>query len=198
MFSRRPTIAPNVKAGDLIAFSGNSWISDLVNLATYGLPRWGVSHVGIMGEAADDRLLLFESTTLDGLPCEITGVPFNGTQAHTLDKVVKSYRGKVWHYPLYRDLYDSERKRLTDFLMKTIHIPYDQMGAMRSAGVGLSWIESLFREQDLHLIFCSEWVMAAYAELGIHPTSNASRWNPNRVTRHLRRREILLKPRRLK
>ena len=60
MFFRRPEDAPEVKAGDLIAFSGDSWISDLVNVATYGIPRWGVSHVGIMGEARDGRLLLFE------------------------------------------------------------------------------------------------------------------------------------------
>ena len=51
--------------------------------------------------------------------------------------------------------------------MATIHTPYDAMGAFRSAGVGLSWIESCFREQDLHMIFCSEWVAAAYADIGI-------------------------------
>src|SRR3974390_1836959 len=109
MFCRQPQSMPKIKAGDLIAFSGNSFISDLVNIATYGLPRWGISHVGIMGEAADGRFLLFESTTLDGLPCEIAGIPFNGTQAHTLEKVIKAYHGKIWHYPLYRELYESER-----------------------------------------------------------------------------------------
>lgn len=127
MFSRQPKNALEVKAGDLIAFSGDSFISDLVNIATYGFPRWGISHVGIMGEATDGRLLLFESTTLEGLPDEITGENFAGTQAHHLDPDVAAYRGKVWHYPLYRELYESERKRLADFLMKTIHVPYDQM-----------------------------------------------------------------------
>ena len=38
MFFRRPKDAPEIKAGDLIAFSGDSWISDLVNIATYGTP----------------------------------------------------------------------------------------------------------------------------------------------------------------
>jgi hypothetical protein len=169
-----------------------------VNVATYGVPRWGVSHVGLLGEAAAGRLLLFESTTLDGLPCEITGVHFDGTQAHSLDAVVGAYRGKVWLYPLYRPLYGSERQRLTQFLMGTIHTPYDQLGAMRSAGVGLSWIESLFRPQDLTSIYCSEWVAAAYANVGVMPTDNASRWNPNRLVRHLRHQEVLLKPQRLK
>jgi hypothetical protein len=198
MFFRRPEDAPEVKAGDLIAFSGDSWISDLVNVATYGIPRWGVSHVGIMGEARDGRLLLFESTTLDGLPCEIQGVHFNGTQAHSLDAVVAAYRGKIWHYPLYRPLYDSERQRLTQFLMESIHTPYDEMGAMRSAGVGLSWVESLFRDEDLTKIFCSEWLAAAYSVIGLHATSNASRWNPNRLVRSLKRHDLLLRPRRLR
>ena len=198
MFRLRPDAPRDVEPGDIIGFSGESFISDLINVATYGTPRWGISHVGIMGEAKDGRLLLFESTTLDGLPCEITGKPFFGTQAHLLDTVVKVYRGKVWHYPLYRSLYDNERRRLTDFLMGTIRIPYDEMGAFRSGGEGLSWIESLFREQDLTKIFCSEWCCAAHTAIGIFRTDNVSRWNPNRFVRTERRQGILLKPRRMK
>ena len=192
-------VNPNdIKAGDVIGFSGNSWISGLINIGTYGIPFWGISHVGIMAHAADGRLLLFESTTLEDMPCEIAGECFNGTQAHSLDKILKAYNGKVWHYPLCRPLYESEDKRLTEFLMATIHTPYDAMGAFRSAGIGLSWIESCFREQDLHMIFCSEWVAAAYADIGIMPTANAARWNPNHLCRTLQRRELVFKPRRMR
>jgi len=198
MFGLRPKSTLTVCPGDLIGFSGESFISDFINVVTYGIPRWGISHVGIMGEAPDGRLLLFESTTLDGLPCEITKGHFNGTQAHSLDAVVKAYQGKVWHYPLCRTLYENERQRLTQFLMETIHTPYDEMGAFRSAGVGLSWVESLFREEDLTTIFCSEWCCAAHTEIGIFRTDNVSRWNPNRFVRTERRQGILLKPRRLK
>ena len=198
MFGLRPKSTLTVRSGDLIGFSGESFISDFINVVTYGVPRWGISHVGIMGEAPDGRLLLFESTTLDGLSCEITRTRFNGTQAHLLDAVVKAYQGKVWHYPLCRTLYENERQRLTQFLMETIHTPYDEMGAFRSAGIGLSWIESLFREEDLTTIFCSEWCCAAHTEIGIFRTDNVSRWNPNRFVRTERRQGILLKPRRLK
>ncbi len=198
MFGLRPKSTLTVRPGDLIGFSGESFISDFINVVTYGVPRWGISHVGIMGEAPDGRLLLFESTTLDGLPCEITKEHFNGTQAHSLDAVVKAYQGKVWHYPLCRTLYENERQRLTQFLMETIHTPYDEMGAFRSAGIGLSWVESLFREEDLTTIFCSEWCCAAHTEIGIFRTDNVSRWNPNRFVRTERRQGILLKPRRLK
>jgi hypothetical protein len=188
-----------VKAGDIIGFSGRNWVSAAVNIATYGIPLVGISHVGIMANCLDGKLRLFESTSLDGdVPCEITGKVICGTQAHGLDFILNQYVGAAWHYPLYRPLYPNEDARLTDFLMKTIGTPYDKLGAIRSAGVGLSWIESLLRGQCLTSIFCSEWVAAAYAVTGLHATDNVSRWNPNRLCRVLRRRETLCKARRLK
>lgn len=188
-----------VKAGDIIGFSGRSWISVAVNIATYGIPLIGVSHVGIVATSPDGKLRLFESTSLDGdIPCEITGKVICGTQAHGLEFILHHYKGRAYHYPLYRALYPQEDTRLTEFLLSTIGTPYDALGAIRSAGVGLSWIESLLHRQCLASIFCSEWVAAAYAVTGLHATDNASRWNPNRLTRHLRWHGILCKPRRLK
>lgn len=187
-----------VKAGDIIGFSGRNWISAAVNIATYGIPLFGISHVGIVATSPDGKLRLFESTTLDGdAPCEILGKPVFGTQAHSLDVVLKRYCGKAWHYPLYRSLYKYEDERLTQFLVERLGVQYDAMGAFRSAGVGLSWIESLFRPSNLHAIFCSEWVAAAYAVTGLHATANVSRWNPNRLIRHFRWRELLCQPRRI-
>jgi hypothetical protein len=188
----------DLKAGDVIGFSGESWISFLINIGTYGIPFWGISHVGIMAHAADGRLLLFESTTLEDMPCEIGGACFNGTQAHSLEKIIERYKGKVWHYPLCRPLYENEDKRLTEFLMGTLHTPYDAMGAFRSAGVGFSWLESCLREQDLHMIFCSAWCAAALTNIGIFQTDDAARWNPNHFVRTLRRKELVFKPRRLR
>lgn len=175
-----------IKAGDVIAFSGANYISDMVNLATWGIPRWGVSHVGIVADV--DRLLLFESTTLDEVPCEIMQTSFSGTQAHVLN--FDRYKGRVWHYPLYRTLYKRESERLSSFLLGILQTPYDELGALRSA-------RPVFRGQDLSSIFCSELVAAAFAKVGILPT-NASKWNPNRLIRSLRRREILCKPVRIK
>jgi hypothetical protein len=202
MFQRKPkTLVLDmtvIKTGDVIGFSGKTGLSSFINVVTGGIPFYGVSHVGIMANDDCGRLLLFESTTMDPLPCVITGEPFNGTQAHVLDDVVRDYGGKVYHYPLYRPLYPTENERLTIFLMETIHIPYDELGAMRSAGVGLSYVESLFRPQDLNKIFCSEWLAAALAVIGVFPSSNASRWNPNHLLRHLRWNGVVCKPRRIK
>jgi hypothetical protein len=188
----------DLKAGDVIGFSGEGGVGCLINVGTYGIPFWDICHVGVAAHAADGRLLLFESTTLEGCPCEIFGENFNGTQAHTLEKVLQAYDGKAWHYPLYRSLYEDEEKRLTEFLMATLHTPYDMMGAFRSGGAALSWIESRFREEDLHSIFCSEWVAAALAQVGVFQTDDASRWNPNKLLRRLRGKELVRKPRRLR
>lgn len=197
-YRKNPFIPDEIKAGDIIGFSGDNWISALVNLATYGIPFWSLSHVGVLGHADDGRLLLFESTQLDDLPCEITGEVFLGTQAHQLEHVVNVYKGKVWHYPVFRPLYASEDERLTDFLMATLHVPYDKMGAFRSGGVGLSWVESLLHPDNLNSIFCSELVAAAYACIGLWATDNVSRWSPNRLVWRLRSAGVLRKPRRLK
>jgi hypothetical protein len=65
------------KPGDILGFSGDTWVSATINLATYGIPYWHLSHVGIVAEWDGDgypghdkrgritraqvpRLLLFE------------------------------------------------------------------------------------------------------------------------------------------
>ena len=188
---------PAPKAGDVVGFSGDSWLSVGINLATYGIPFWSLSHVGILGEH-DGELLLFESTSLSELSCAIQGQPVWGTQAHRLDECVEAYGGRVWHYPLYRPLYPFENKRLSAFLAEYLGKDYDAIGAFRAGGIGWSWLESKLRRQDLTSLFCSEYCAAAHACVGVFRTDHVSRWSPNRLVRTERRRGILLKPWRLK
>jgi len=105
----------DIKVGDIFGFSGDSWASAGINVVTYGFPWWSLSHCGIIGEH-DGRLLLFESTTFNSDPCIITGKLIQGSQAHDLESTLARYRGKVWHYPLYRKLFEHERQRLNEFL----------------------------------------------------------------------------------
>lgn len=186
-----------MQPGDIIGFSGTSAVSDVINLGTWGIPRWSISHVGILAEF-DGRQLLVESTTLDPLPCEILHKKFDGVQAHVLADVLAKYEGRVWQYGLYRPLYDFERNRLSVFLGGLIGTPYDASAAFRSADVGLSWFESLLRDQDLHSIFCSELVVAALSDIGIMPSVSPQRWSPNKLCRFLRHHEIVCRPLRLK
>jgi len=182
-----------IKAGDIVAFSGNSWHSILINLCSYGIPFWSISHVGIIGEH-EAKLVLFESTT----PAQGLSTCDKGTQAVRLEDRLADYPGRVWHYPLYRRLYAAESDRLNQFLMDHLGIPYDHIGAIRSGGAAWSWFESLLRDEDLSRIFCSELCAAAHREIGMIRTDNVSRWNPNRFIRYERRERILAPPWRLK
>jgi hypothetical protein len=186
-----------VSPGDIIGFSGEGLVSIFINCVTYGIPLWSISHVGIIGEH-DGRLLIFESTTTDTVPCEVTGKCIAGSQAHSVQHQLDHYKGRLWHYPLYRPLFGHERKRLHTFLHQTVGLSYDNIGAFRAGGLGFSWFESQLREADLHSLFCSEWCAAAHAEIGLFATDNVSRWSPNLLCRTERRMGILKKPRRLK
>ena len=123
-----------------------------------------------MAEAPDGRLLLWEATTLDSLPCAIQGKPVSGFQAHPIDAVLERYCGKVWLYPLYRELYEAESRRLTAWLFAQIGKGYDEIAAIRAAGLGFSWLESKLHPENLHSLFCSEVCAAAYREIGLMPT----------------------------
>ncbi len=186
-----------IKTGDIISFSGFGHKSALINLVTFGWPYWWASHVGIIGEYKGEQLL-FESTTLSDIPCVIQKRSFKGVQAVRLADRVKSYNGRVYHYPIYRPLFGNEKERLNEFLIYKIGTPYDMPGGVKSTTHGLSWLEARFKGEDLNFIFCSELVAAAHAKIGLLQTSSASRWNPNRLIRYERRTGILKCSRRLK
>ncbi len=181
------------KIGDVLGFLGRGFGSRFINFGTYGIPNWGVSHVAIVGEW-EGIPILFESTTQIERPCYITGAYVKGVQAHPIAQRIEEYNGLVWHYPLYRDLYNHEATRLRRYLHQGLGIPYDLVGAVRSGGAGLSWLESMFRDEDLSSVFCSEWLASAYATTGLYSIANASRWNPNRLTRRFRRAGVLRRP----
>jgi hypothetical protein len=186
-----------IKSGDIIGCSGRSALSDVINVATLGVPRWGISHVGIIADYQGHKCL-FESTTLEALPDEISGNRLAGVQAHDLEKVVAAYDGRMWLYPLSRPLFDFEERRLASFLVGMDGTPYSEIAAVRSAGLGFSWFESLLHPENLNSIFCSELVAAARRDIGISPTDDAARLSPNHLVRRLRHAGILLPPRRLK
>lgn len=186
-----------VKPGDIIGFSGNSWLSAGINLATYGLPFWSLSHVGIIARFRD-RNVLFESTSLSDLFCMVQRKRVSGTQAHRAYECISKYKGKVWHYPLRWALPTGDAMRLTTFLLKYIGTNYDAIGAFRSGGKIWSWLESKLRREDLTSLFCSELCVAAHHHVKIFYPNGASHWNPNNFVREERKRGILLKPVRIK
>ncbi len=175
------------KSGDIIAFSGRNFLSDIINIGTYGIPRWSISHVGIV---AGGHYTCGDTLIYEALP--------KGVEVRNVNSIIKQYNGRVWVYPLYRKLYLDEEDRLSEFLLNIVGYPYDKEGAGRSAGFLFATIQALFRGQDLSTFFCSELIANKLSEIGIHPVTNASKWSPNRLVRDLRRDRVVCKPIRIK
>jgi len=121
-----------IKDGDLLGFSGQGWLSDVINLGTWRLPRWGISHIGIVCTYRKEKYI-FESTTTIDKPCDIKHQRVRGVQAHKLEDIL-ARPGKVWHYPLVSPLFMFEIQRLLLNLLSVLGKPYDLIGAGRSAG----------------------------------------------------------------
>ncbi len=186
-----------LRDGDVVGFSGKGFVSDGVNLATFGIPRWGLSHIGIIAEVADDKYL-FESTTLNGgKPCAILGKPISGVQAHLIGDIL-TRPGKVWHYPLSVPLVPAERYKLSMRLQAHLGTPYDYKGAARSGGNLIRIFEGILRRQDLSEFFCSELVAFMLTQLGIANIINSSAQSPNSLARRLKRVEICTSRKRIK
>jgi hypothetical protein len=184
-----------IKTGDIIGFSGRNLHSDVINITTGGVPRWGISHVGIIGNS-QGKHFLFESVE-NMQRCAILGEEFRGVQARRMSDVLANYDGRVWHYPIYRRLYKHEIDRLSFFLLGSLGKLYDTGGAIRSGGLLYGLYNAAVYGESLSELFCSELCSAAESRIGIFPTTNASRWNPNKLIRAMRRAGVLKRRRRL-
>lgn len=187
-----------LRPGDVIGFSSHSPIDALINLATWGVPGIGISHVAIAAPHPEwaGQLLLYESTTQSPLACAITGKSIEGVQAHRIDDRLSNYNGALWRYELERPLSPTKAACLGEYCGRMIGIPYDAVGAFRSRE--LTCVERwLFRKEDVSAVFCSEFAAAALRYTGELRSRNVSRFNPNRLCRELVRRGVCKHPQRI-
>lgn len=178
-----------IKPGDVFGFSGRNWLSTGINVSTFGIPLWGISHVGIAGYDAASGWLgqhLYESVGEGGVRCV------------SLKKAMWDYDGRVWLYRLSRQLYLHEMTRLMGSLRAAVGREYDVRGAMRAGGAIFALIQAAIRGEDLTSLFCSELVAEQLSHIGYFPTANSSRWSPNHLVRKLRRMGLVNRPVRLK
>lgn len=176
--------------GDLVLFAGQGLESRWIALVTCHplellLGRW-FSHIGICARDASGRVLIFESTTLCNLACEIVHKKTHGTQAHLPADRIGAYQGKVWRLRLAvrETLTEPESQRLSDFLLSEIGKPYDYAGAMISATWRLRLSSWLY--PTMQRLFCSYYVMAALKDIGkVDKDLNPRAYNPARVARNL-------------
>ena len=196
----------DLKDGDIIGFSGSHWLSDCINLATYGIPRYSLSHVGIIARKNKrSKWLVFEANEDVPWPCAITHRKHDGVQAHSLELLLERYPGKMWLYRLNKEYLHKYIGwqgafgiSLYHSLVNELGTPYDWMGAKRAGGFIHSAIQALFHGQDTSSLFCSELIAMTLNEYGILDTNNVSKWPPNCLMRHLVRKRAYDKAVRLK
>jgi hypothetical protein len=194
----------DLKNGGIIGFSGSHYQSDLINVVTYGIPRYSLSHVGVLARKNKrSKWLVFEANEDVPWQCAVTHKKHDGVQAHSLDLLLERYPGKMWYYSLADVTFEcpsvlSDELSLYTTLCNELGTPYDWMGAKRAGGFFHSAIHALLHKQDTSSLFCSELVAMILNEYGILDTDNVSKWSPNRLMRHLVRKRIYDKAVRLK
>ena len=186
-----------MKAGDILGFCGKDWLSHMINLGSFRLPYFGLSHVGIVSNH-DGKLVLFESTTYNLEPCLIMGDKTDGVQAQDIDKRIQTVDAYVYLYSLRDELTHLEEELLDSFLVSKLQARYDMIGAFRSGGKVFSLLEAGIHPENMNTIFCSELCAAAHREVHRLDTKHASYWNPSRLMEYEVKHCISRKAKRLK
>ena len=170
---------PQMKAGDVIAFSGKGNFSEIIKWATRG----PVSHVGVIlqsklvidGDAQSGVFnQVIESTSLNG---------FSGVSISRLSDRIDTYDGDIWWLPLRQTLWEiMDKPGYYDFLIHQEHKAYDMPQAIRSALDLLDKVSvvgnATHNLEDFSRFFCSELVAAALEAAGVIATINASEVTP--------------------
>jgi hypothetical protein len=171
---------PQMKPGDVIAFSGKGHLSEIIKFAC----RADVSHVGVIlqtREVEDETRRFFnqiiESTSLHG---------FNGVTVSRFSDRLYVYPGEIWWLPLRQDLWEKkfDRTAFYNFLFNQAkeRKEYDAPQAVKSALDALDQLPLIGKigrnTEDFSRFFCSELVAAGLEIAGVVPTINASEVTP--------------------
>lgn len=168
-----------MKAGDVIAFSGKGDFSEIIKWAT----RSNVSHVGVIlqsklliADKIQDGIFnqVIESTTLN---C------FSGVIISRLSDRLDTYDGEIWWLPIKKDIDDKmDKKKFYDFLIHQQRKEYDMPQAIKSALDVLDRVPIIggatHNQEDFSRFFCSELVAAALEVAGAIKNINASEVTP--------------------
>lgn len=156
--------------GDVIAFSGNGFVSNIIKLRTWS----NISHVGLIydvsGRFGNRRLTLMESTTLTDAPDIKHGNIIKGVQQHYLSSVIDRYDGKVYWGKLLFDVSSEQAMIMDEWLTQAHHqkTPYDSVQAL---GAGMDLFDRLgltVNNPDFSKLFCSELIAKAYKKAGFY------------------------------
>ena len=174
---------PEMKTGDVIAFSGKGRVSEIIKWKT-GSPY---SHVALVlstdlgGAFGGVNVLVIESTTLNNLPDVKTGELIKGVQMQWLSKRLQTYDGAAWWGRVTEEITPCGLHNMEAWVRKkhAERTPYDSIQAI-GAGVDLlDWMPGIENEPDFNSLFCSELVACAWQAAGLLDEDiNASEMTP--------------------
>ncbi|WP_262691925.1 hypothetical protein [Kordiimonas aestuarii] len=172
---------PQMKPGDVIAFSGKGHFSDIIKMVTFS----EVSHVGVILQTqiasfADGRYFnqIIEAATVRG---------FSGVNISRFSERMEEYQGAIWWLPIRKDLRADEdaHKTFYNFLFghAEARTEYDLPQALKSAAdkfddLPFNMNGPFYNKEDFARFFCSELVAAGLERAGIVDTVNASEVTP--------------------
>ncbi len=150
------SLRDDFQTGDLIFFSGNHWLSNLIRIRSKG--AW--SHVGIVVKIEEiNRLFLVESI----LEVGVRMIP--------LSFLLKNYDGHYHHYngrvswARYETLTPDEALAVKEFALDNLSKQYDKKEYYR-----ILWRTIVGKEKVFHddKYTCSEYVREAFKHAGIY------------------------------
>lgn len=163
---------PRFQPGDILGCAGDSFVSKAIAIGTCKLHQlwrgeW-FSHVAIAAPYYGDQMV-WESTTLSPVPCDIRDVMVSGVQAHEPEKWLRIYPGKVWRFRLRKnnELTGLQARHLGEMLTEDLDAKYDMENAILA---GTHWTKRLFwKAPDQSSFFCDELVAQRMQDLRVIP-----------------------------
>lgn len=173
------SVRNKMRPGDVIAFSGNGEIAQIIKLAT----RSQVSHAAVILQT---KLLIadqpqggyfnqiIESTLING---------FYGVSINRLSDRLVDFDGEIWWLPLSNEVRAKMNgQTFYDFLLHQEKKPFDTLDGIKSSIDIFDKIPLLSRltrnNEDFASFFCSELVAAGLEASGAIPRINASEVTP--------------------
>jgi len=182
--------ADTAETGDIVLFSGQSMLSKSLKIAQ-GFTNW--SHIGMIVRLGEDKILIFESTSADGVIDVISGVTKEGPRLVDAKTTIQRYiRAAPGCMVVLRRLYVDQRfknargfspasrmAKFTAFLMRVHKLPYERnpIELMRAAPMGRG-LELVYAAHGTSSYFCSELVYESLLVLGLVDNDNPSLYLP--------------------
>jgi len=152
----------SMKPGDVIAFGGEGFVSNLIKDATNS----PVSHVGvIMQTDLSDSVFVNQIIESNGKKKGLTGV-----QVWRMSERLEEYEGSVWWLPMAVEF---DKQEFVGFCLSQKGKKYD---APQAIGSAIDFVPDQI--ENLDRLFCSELVFAALESAGVIPPGNASEATP--------------------